>query len=196
MWVWYDVNMRCWLTSLEFCFFFKWEQPQFATKEMTSRLSDVSCFVVFFLPHLHFETQADILPWQSEPDWQPCAKHLEVMPFSVLVTVSKSDDIWAITRSSPWVFNQQGLDEVDGQRGDPLKRVLRVVYVDLRDVEECLLLVITQEGRLARQHDIGQDPNTPVGEWGRRGREVMRQSILMVTSESILRCTSTSVVLC
>lgn len=76
------------------------------------------------------------------------------------------------TINSPWVFNQQGLDEVNSLGGNPLKRVLRVVYVDLGDVEECLLLVITQEGRLACQHYIGQDPNTPIREEGRKGRRL------------------------
>lgn len=78
---------------------------------------------------------------------------------------SDADGNLAIIRASdhilPGVFNQQGLDEVNSQRGDPLERVLRVVDVDLRDVEECLLLVVTQKGRLMRQHDVGQDPDTP-----------------------------------
>ena len=73
--------------------------------------------------------------------------------------------------SSPGVFNQHRLDEVDSQGGDSFKRVLRVVYVDLGDVEECLLLLVTKERRLARQHDVGQDPDTPdrreeEREWG------------------------------
>lgn len=73
---------------------------------------------------------------------------------------------------SPRVFNQQGTDEVDGQGGDPLERVRRVVHVDLGDVEECLLLPVTQEGRLARQHDVGQDPDAP-GRWGgTKGRKL------------------------
>lgn len=63
---------------------------------------------------------------------------------------------------SPGVLDQQGLDEVDRLRRDALKGVLRVVHVDLRDVEERLLLVVTQEWRLARQHDVGQDPDAPV----------------------------------
>lgn len=67
---------------------------------------------------------------------------------------------------SPWVFNEQRLDEINSLRGNPLKCVLWVVYVDLRDVEKCLLLVIAQEGRLAGQHNVDQDPDAPVKEEG------------------------------
>ena len=63
--------------------------------------------------------------------------------------------------SSPGVLDEQGSDEVHRQRGDALEGVLRVVNVDLGDVEECLLLVFPQERRLAGQHDVGQDPDTP-----------------------------------
>lgn len=140
---------------------------------MTSYLSDVNLFFLPHLPHhilkhrrIYFRGSLKLTTWQlttlCKTVQSDAVEHLSVF-------VSKSDDIGVITQSSPWVFNQQGLDEVDGQGGDPLESVLRVVYVDLRDVEECLLLVITQEGRLTRQHDIGQDPNTPVRERRRKG---------------------------
>lgn len=63
--------------------------------------------------------------------------------------------------SSPGVFEQQGLDEVNGEGGDALEGILGVVHVDLGDVQEGLLLAVTQERRLARQHDVGQDPYGP-----------------------------------
>lgn len=63
--------------------------------------------------------------------------------------------------SSPGVFEQQGLDEVNGEGGDALEGILGVVHVDLGDVQEGLLLVVPQEWRLARQHDVGQDPYGP-----------------------------------
>lgn len=44
---------------------------------------------------------------------------------------------------SPRVLAEQRLDEVDGQGGDALKHLLRVVHVPLGDVEEGLLLVLT-----------------------------------------------------
>lgn len=63
--------------------------------------------------------------------------------------------------SSPGVFEQQGLDEVNGEGGDALEGILGVVHIDLGDVQEGLLLVVPQEWRLARQHDVGQDPYGP-----------------------------------
>lgn len=71
---------------------------------------------------------------------------------------------------SPGVFYQQGLDKVNCQGGDPFECVLRVVYVDLGNVQERLLLFVTQKGRLARQHDICQNPDAPVTERTRRGK--------------------------
>lgn len=70
-----------------------------------------------------------------------------------------------LTRAdSPGVFYQQGLDKVNCQGGDPLECVLRVVYVDLGNVQERLLLFVPQKGGLARQHDVSQNPDAPVRE--------------------------------
>jgi len=82
---------------------------------------------------------------------------------------------------SPGVLNQQGADEVHSQGGDALEGVLRVVHVDLGDVEERLLLVVAQEGRLARQHDVGQDPDAP-GRW--EGEDVKRPFVMSMVTES------------
>lgn len=168
---------RYWPKSLEVSL-----QPQIAKKEMTSRLSDVNLLTTFAC--------INVCGYTSVPVWTRLASLLCKSPqsdadanFSVLATIRISDHVYMFTINSPWVFNQQGLDEVNSQGGNPLERVLRVVYVDLGDVEECLLLVITQEGRLACQHYIRQDPNAPIREEGRKGRRLWGNLSLMVTSE-------------
>lgn len=57
--------------------------------------------------------------------------------------------------SSPGVFDEQVLHEVHCQGGNTLENVLRIFYVDLRDVEEGFLLSVAQERGHTRQHDIG-----------------------------------------
>ena len=64
----------------------------------------------------------------------------------------------------PGVLHQQRFDEVHGQRWDALERLLRVVHADLGDVEKGLLLVVSQKWRLARQHEVDENPDAP-GRW-------------------------------
>lgn len=63
---------------------------------------------------------------------------------------------------------EQRLDEVHGEAGDPVEDVLRVVHVDLGDVQERLLLVLALEGGLARQHHVRQHPDAPTRHKERR----------------------------
>lgn len=56
---------------------------------------------------------------------------------------------------------EQRLDEVHGKARDPVEDVLRVVHVDLGDVQERLLLVLAQERRLASQHHVRQHSDAP-----------------------------------
>lgn len=134
-------------------------------KEMTSRLSDPNLVAT----HTYLEGCTSIPQWI----WltSVVCKSAEIDAdgnFEVLAIIRTSDHLhYYCIATSPGVFNQQRLDEVNSQGGDPIKCVLRVVYIDLGDVEECLLLVVTQEGRLAGQHDVCQYPDTP----GRKGRK-------------------------
>ena len=73
---------------------------------------------------------------------------------------------------SPWVLHQQGPDEVDGGRGDAVEHVLGVVHADLGDVEEGLLLVVSHERGLARQHDVSQDSDAPGSHGGKRRKTI------------------------
>lgn len=59
------------------------------------------------------------------------------------------------------MFAQQRLDERHGALVQLLQLLLVVGHVELRDVQEGLLLVLTQERRDARQHHVGQDTNAP-----------------------------------
>ncbi len=61
-----------------------------------------------------------------------------------------------------WLFDEQALDEVDGGSVQMLQLLLSVADVDLRDVEEGLLLIVPQERRDPRQHHVRQDTDAPV----------------------------------
>lgn len=63
-----------------------------------------------------------------------------------------------------WLFDEQGFDEVYGGSVQMLQLLLGVADVDLRDVEEGLLLVVSQERRDSRQHHVRQNADAPVGQ--------------------------------
>lgn len=72
---------------------------------------------------------------------------------------------------------EQRLDEGHGTLVQLLQLLLVVAHVELRDVQEGLLLVLAQERRDARQHHVGQDANAPT----QRGNSRTDAAMLIVT---------------
>lgn len=59
------------------------------------------------------------------------------------------------------MFAEQHLDEGGDSLVELLQLLFMVVHIKLGDVEECLLLILTQERGDSCQHHIGQNTNTP-----------------------------------